>query len=62
MEVVDVSDPDNPAHVCIRKTGESQSNRYRDGYLYSGEWGERSRMFFGSRASIIRIPVSRETT
>ena len=30
---------DNPAHVCIRKTGESQSNRYRDGYLYSGEWG-----------------------
>lgn len=39
VEVVDVSDPDNPAHVCIRKTGESQSNRYRDGYLYSGEWG-----------------------
>ena len=39
VEVVDVSDPDNPKHVCIRKTGESQSNRYRDGYLYSGEWG-----------------------
>lgn len=39
VEVVDVSDPDRPAHVCIRKTGESQSNRYRDGYLYSGEWG-----------------------
>ena len=38
VEVVDVSDPDNPRHVCIRKTGESQSNRYRDGYLYSGEW------------------------
>ena len=39
VEVVDVADPDNPRHVCIRKTGESQSNRYRDGYLYSGEWG-----------------------
>ena len=39
IEVVDVSDPDRPAHVCVRKTGESQSNRYRDGYLYSGEWG-----------------------
>ena len=39
VEVVDVSNPDRPAHVCIRKTGESQSNRYRNGYLYSGEWG-----------------------
>ena len=39
VEVVDVADPDNPKHVCIRKTGESQSNRYRGGYLYSGEWG-----------------------
>jgi len=38
VEVVDVSDPDNPEHVCIRKTRESQSNIYRDGYLYSGEW------------------------
>ena len=39
VEVVDVADPDRPMHVCIRKTSESQSNRYRDGYLYSGEWG-----------------------
>ena len=39
VEFVDVSDPDRPAHIAIRKTGESQSSRYRDGYLYSGEWG-----------------------
>ena len=39
VEAVDVSDPDHPRHLCIRKTGESQSNRYRNGYLYSGEWG-----------------------
>jgi len=39
VEAVDVSDPDCPRHLCIRKTGESQSNRYRNGYLYSGEWG-----------------------
>ena len=39
VEVVDISDPNRPVHVCIRKTGESQSNRYRNGYLYSGEWG-----------------------
>ena len=38
VEVVDVAVPDRPMHVCIRKTEESQSNRYRDGYLYSGEW------------------------
>ena len=39
VEVVDVSNPDRPEHVCIRKTSESQSCRYKDGYLYSGEWG-----------------------
>ena len=39
VEAVDVSDPDRPVHVAIRKTHESQSCRYRDGYLYSGEWG-----------------------
>lgn len=49
VEVVDVSDPDRPAHVCIRKTGESQSNRYRDGYLYSGEWGGGSVTVFDAR-------------
>ena len=39
IEVVDVSDPDAPAHVAIHKTAESQSCRYWNGYLYSGEWG-----------------------
>ena len=39
VEVVDVSDPDAPAHVAIHKTSESQSSRYWNGYLYSGEWG-----------------------
>ena len=39
IEVVDVSDPDRPKHVCMRKTDESQSSRYSNGYLYSGEWG-----------------------
>ena len=39
VEVVDVSDPDAPAHVAIHKTAESQSCRYWNGYLYSGEWG-----------------------
>lgn len=39
VEFVDVSNPDKPAHIAIRKTGESQSSRYRNGYLYSGEWG-----------------------
>ena len=39
VEFVDITDPDRPAHIAIRKTGESQSSRYRDGYLYSGEWG-----------------------
>lgn len=38
VEVVDVSDPYHPRHVCLRKTKESQSNRYSNGYLYSGEW------------------------
>ena len=39
VEFVDVSDPDNPRHIAMRKTDESQSVKYRDGYLYSGEWG-----------------------
>jgi hypothetical protein len=39
VEVVDVSDPDRPRHIALRPTSESQSVRYRDGYLYSGEWG-----------------------
>ena len=39
IEAVDVSNPDRPAHIALRKTPESQSCRYRDGYLFSGEWG-----------------------
>ena len=39
VEAVDVSDPDRPRHIAMRISGESQSNRYRDGYLYSGVWG-----------------------
>ena len=39
VEFIDVSDPDRPRHIAMRKTGESQSVKYRDGWLYSGEWG-----------------------
>ena len=33
VEFIDVSDPDNPAHIAMRKTDESQSVKYRDGYV-----------------------------
>ena len=49
VECVDISDPDHPAHICIRKTGESQSCRYRDGWLYSGEWGGGTVTVFDAR-------------
>lgn len=39
VEFIDVSDPDNPRHIAMRKTDESQSVAYRDGWLYSGDWG-----------------------
>lgn len=39
VECVDVSDPAHPVHIRMEKTPESQSVTYRDGYLYSGEWG-----------------------
>ena len=39
VEFVDVSDPANPVHIRMEKTHESQSVSYRDGILYSGEWG-----------------------
>ena len=38
IEAVDVQDPDNPTHIAMRKTSESQSCRYHDGWLFSGEW------------------------
>lgn len=39
VEFVDVSDPIHPTHIRMEKTHESQSVTYRDGILYSGEWG-----------------------
>ncbi len=39
VEFVDVRDPLRPAHIRIEKTEESQSVWYRDGWLYSGDWG-----------------------
>lgn len=49
VEVVDVSNPEKPRHVCMRKTDESQSCRYRDGWLYSGEWGSGKVTVFDAR-------------
>lgn len=39
VEFVDVRNPLKPAHIRIEKTEESQSVWYRDGWLYSGDWG-----------------------
>ena len=39
VEFIDISDLKNPAHIKLHKTSESQSVYYRDGYLYSGDWG-----------------------
>ena len=39
VEFVDVRDPMKPAHIRLEKTNESQSVWYRDGWLYSGDWG-----------------------
>ncbi|MBO4476401.1 MAG: hypothetical protein J5737_06750 [Bacteroidales bacterium] len=39
VEFVDISDPRNPTHIRMEKTHESQSVTYRNGVLYSGEWG-----------------------
>ena len=39
VEFVDISNPVNPVHIRMEKTHESQSVTYRDGILYSGEWG-----------------------
>ena len=39
VECVDVSDVRHPAHIRMEKTGESQSVCYRNGILYSGDWG-----------------------
>lgn len=39
VEFIDVSDPAHPRHIAMRKTDESQSVKYRDGFCYSGDWG-----------------------
>ncbi len=49
VEFIDVSDPDNPAHIAMRKTDESQSVKYRDGYVYSGDWGSGKLTVFDAR-------------
>ncbi len=49
VEFIDVSDPDNPAHIAMRKTDESQSVKYRGGYVYSGDWGTGKLTVFDAR-------------
>ena len=49
VEFIDVSDPDHPAHIAMRKTDESQSVKYRDGYVYSGDWGSAKLTVFDAR-------------
>jgi hypothetical protein len=49
VECVDISDPDRPAHIAMRKTAESQSNRYRDGWLFSGDWHSGEITIFDAR-------------
>lgn len=39
VEFIDIRDPDRPEHIAMRKTDESQSVKYRNGFLYSGDWG-----------------------
>ena len=39
VEFVDITDVHNPVHIRMEKTEESQSVCYRNGILYSGEWG-----------------------
>jgi len=39
VEFIDVTDPAKPEHIKVQRTSESQSVAYRDGVLYSGDWG-----------------------
>ena len=38
VEFVDITDREHPEHIRMVKTQESQSCRYKDGILYSGDW------------------------
>ncbi len=49
VEAVDVRDKDHPRHIALRKTVESQSTVYHDGYLYSGDWGSAEITVFDAR-------------
>ena len=49
VEFIDISDPANPEHIRIVKTPESQSVKYRDGYLFSGEWHSGEVTIFDAR-------------
>ena len=41
VELVDITDPRNPVHLSTVHTGEAQSIKARDGFLYCGVWGSR---------------------
>ena len=41
VEVMDISDPDNPRHITSIRAGEVQSLKVANGILYTGSWGER---------------------
>jgi hypothetical protein len=40
VEIVDISDINNPKHLSIVRCGEAQSCKVVDGILYAGIWGE----------------------
>ena len=40
VDVVDISDLDDPKNVCVLRTGEVQSCKVVDNILYAGLWGE----------------------
>ena len=40
VEIVDISDIDHPKHLSIVRSGEAQSCKVINGYLYAGIWGE----------------------
>ena len=49
VEFIDVSNPDDPRHIAMRKTDESQSVKYLNGILYSGDWGSGKLTVFDAR-------------
>jgi hypothetical protein len=49
VEFIDITNPSAPAHIRMLKTNESQSVFYRNGYLYSGEWGAGKVTIFDAR-------------